>query len=52
MGRIALDCDTLVVAADDLRIMTYTAEPNTPDAARLHLALVIRTQTLTEQNAD
>jgi MmyB-like transcription regulator ligand binding domain len=27
VGHIALDCDTLVVAADDLRIMIYTAEP-------------------------
>jgi MmyB-like transcription regulator ligand binding domain/Helix-turn-helix domain len=35
VGHIALDCDTLVVAADDLRIMIYTAEPDTEDAERL-----------------
>ena len=30
VGPIGLDCDTLVVAADDLRIMVYTAEPRHP----------------------
>lgn len=48
VGRIALDCDTLIVAGDDLRIMIYTAEPGTEDADRLALAIVIGTQTLTE----
>ena len=32
VGPITLDCDTLIVAADDLRIMIYTAEPGTEDA--------------------
>jgi hypothetical protein len=41
-----LDCDTLVVAADDLRIMIYTAEPETEDAERLALAVVLGTQSL------
>jgi len=27
VGRIALDCDVLIVAGDDLRITVYTAEP-------------------------
>ena len=49
VGRITLDCDTLVVAADDLRIMVYTAEPGTDDAERLALAVVLGTQTLVEQ---
>jgi hypothetical protein len=44
VGRIALDCDTLIVAADDLRIMIYTAEPETEDAERLALAIVLGTQ--------
>lgn len=48
VGPITLDCDTLVVAADDLRIMIYTAEPGTADAERLDLALVVGTQSLTE----
>jgi transcriptional regulator with XRE-family HTH domain len=46
VGRITLDCDTLIVAADDLRIMIYTAEPATEDAERLALAIVVGTQSL------
>jgi len=48
VGRITLDCDTLIVAADELRIMVYTAEPGTEDAERLALAVVLGTQTLVE----
>jgi hypothetical protein len=46
VGRITLDCDTLIVAADDLRITIYTAEPETEDAERLALAIVLGTQSL------
>ncbi|MEY9862009.1 transcriptional regulator with XRE-family HTH domain [Catenulispora sp. GAS73] len=48
VGRIALDCDTLIVAGDDLRVMAYTAEPGTADAERLALAIVVGTQSLVE----
>jgi transcriptional regulator with XRE-family HTH domain len=48
VGPIAVDCDTLVVAADDLRIMVYTAEPGTVDADRLELAIVLGTQALAD----
>lgn len=48
VGRITLDCDTLLVATDDLRITVYTAEPGTDDADRLALALVLGTQALVE----
>lgn len=48
VGRIAVDCDTLVVAGDNLRIMAYTAEPGTEDADRLELAIVLGTQSLVE----
>jgi hypothetical protein len=48
VGRITLDCDTLVVAGDDLRIMIYTAEPETDDAERLSLATVLGTQALVD----
>jgi transcriptional regulator with XRE-family HTH domain len=48
-GLIALDCDTLIVAGDDLRIMVYTAEPGTEDAERLALAVVLGTQALIDQ---
>ncbi|WP_250037542.1 helix-turn-helix transcriptional regulator [Paractinoplanes maris] len=47
VGRLTLDCDTLVVAGDDLRIGVYTAEPGTEDADRLALAIVLGTQSLT-----
>jgi transcriptional regulator with XRE-family HTH domain len=46
VGHITLDCDTLVVAANNLRIMIYTAEPGTEDAERLSLAIVLGTQSL------
>jgi transcriptional regulator with XRE-family HTH domain len=48
VGRITLDCDTLFVATDDVRIVVYTAEPGTEDADRLALAIVLGTQTLVE----
>lgn len=46
VGRIALDCDVLLVATDDVRIMLYSAVPGTDDAARLALATVLGTQEL------
>ncbi len=46
VGPIVVDCDTLVVAGDDLRIMVYTAEPGSDDAERLALAIVLGTQSL------
>jgi len=51
VGHITLDCDTLIVAADDLRIMIYTAEPDTEDADRLALAIVLGTQSLVDDAA-
>ncbi|NGX10407.1 helix-turn-helix domain-containing protein [Mycobacteroides franklinii] len=48
VGHITLDCDVLIVASDDLRIMMYTAEPGTEDAERLALAIVLGTQSLVE----
>jgi hypothetical protein len=44
VGLITLDCDTLIVAGNDLRITVYTAEPGTQDAERLALAIVLGTQ--------
>lgn len=48
VGLIGLDCDTLTVAQDDLRIMVYTAEPGSEDADRLALAIVLGTQSLVD----
>ncbi|GAB3597102.1 helix-turn-helix transcriptional regulator [Microbacterium tumbae] len=50
-GRIALDCDTLIVAEEDLRIMIYSAEPGSEDAERLSLAIVLGTQTVVDETA-
>lgn len=48
VGRLTLDCDTLIVASDDLRITVYTAEPGTEDAERLALAVVLGIQALVD----
>jgi transcriptional regulator with XRE-family HTH domain len=48
VGHITLDCDLLLVAGDDLRIMIYTAEPDTEDAERLALAVVLGTQSMVD----
>ena len=48
VGPIELDCDALIVAADDLRILVYTAEPGTEDAERRALAVVLGTQALVD----
>jgi transcriptional regulator with XRE-family HTH domain len=48
VGPIELDCDALLVAGDDLRIIVYTAEPETEDAERLALAVVLGTQALVD----
>lgn len=47
-GPVSLYCDIHTVADSDLRIMTYTAEPNTEDADHLKLLTVIGTQSLVE----
>lgn len=44
VGRIAVDCDALVITGDDLRLLVYSAEPGTEDAERLALAVVLGTQ--------
>ncbi|MFJ4922857.1 helix-turn-helix transcriptional regulator [Streptomyces sp. NPDC088725] len=46
VGPLTLDCDVLSVRGSDLRIMIYTAEPDTQDAERLALLAVLGTQTL------
>lgn len=48
VGPVTLDCDVLGVAGSDLRIMVYTAEPDTADAERLALLTVLGTQELVE----
>ncbi|WP_016907465.1 helix-turn-helix transcriptional regulator [Streptomyces xiaopingdaonensis] len=46
VGTLTLDCDVLHVAGNHLRIMAYTARPDTEDAERLALLTVVGTQSL------
>ena len=46
VGLLTLDCDVLTVSGSDLRIVTYTAAPGSPDADALALLAVLGTQTL------
>ncbi|WP_051877068.1 hypothetical protein [Streptomyces natalensis] len=46
VGALTLDCDLLSVAGSELRILVYTAEPDTEDAERLALLTEIGTQAL------
>ena len=46
IGPIALDCDVLMAPGSDLRVVVYTAEPGTTDAARLDLLRVAGLQSL------
>ena len=47
VGWLTLDCDVLTVHGSDLQIVVFTAEPGTPDAEALALAVVIGLQDLT-----
>ncbi|TQF69327.1 helix-turn-helix domain-containing protein [Rhodococcus spelaei] len=48
VGPLTLDCDVFSVEGSDLRILVYTAEPDTEDAERLALLGVLGTQALAE----
>jgi transcriptional regulator with XRE-family HTH domain len=43
-GRMTLDCDVLSVHGSDLQIVVFTAEPGTPDADALAMAVVVGLQ--------
>lgn len=47
VGWLTLDCDVLTVHGSDLQIVVFTAEPGSPDAEALALAVVIGLQELT-----
>jgi hypothetical protein len=44
VGRMTLDCDVLTVHGSDLQIVVFTAEPGTPDADALAMAVVVGLQ--------
>ncbi len=46
VGPITFDCDVLTAPGTDLRIVLYTATPNSEDASRLGLLRVHGTQAL------
>lgn len=48
IGTLTLDCDVLIAPGSDLRIVTYTAAPNSEAADKLKLLVVIGTQAMTE----
>ncbi len=45
-GRMTIDCDVLEVRGTDLQIVVFTAEPGTPDADALAMAVVVGLQDL------
>ncbi|MEV2243645.1 helix-turn-helix transcriptional regulator [Streptomyces sp. NPDC049970] len=47
IGTITLDCDVLVAAGSDLRVVAYTAAPGSEASERLRLLDVIGTQAVT-----
>ncbi|PUA82133.1 transcriptional regulator [Nocardioides currus] len=47
VGWMTLDCDVLTVHGSDLQIVVFTAEPGTPDADALAMAVVVGLQELT-----
>ncbi len=47
VGPITIDCDVLTVPGSDLRIVVYTAAPDSDDASKLELLRVSGTQALT-----
>lgn len=46
VGLLTLDCDVLTVQGADLRVIAYSAEPGTGDAAKLALLRVIGLQAM------
>jgi transcriptional regulator with XRE-family HTH domain len=48
VGAITLDCDVMTVTGDDLRIVVYTAEPGSVDAANLELVAIAGLQQLVD----
>ncbi|MGH3444193.1 MAG: transcriptional regulator, partial [Nocardioidaceae bacterium] len=41
VGRMTVDCDVLSVHGSDLQIVAFSAEPGTPDADALSMAIMM-----------
>lgn len=48
VGRMTVDCDVLTVRGSDLQIVVFSAEPGTPDADALAMAVVLGLQEMTQ----
>jgi hypothetical protein len=46
VGHVTLDCDVLTAHGTDLRLVIYTAEPGSRDAATLDLVGVLGLQAM------
>ncbi|MDO9456622.1 helix-turn-helix transcriptional regulator [Nocardioides sp.] len=44
VGRMTVDCDVLSVHSSDLQIVVFSAEPGTPDADALSMAVIVGLQ--------
>jgi transcriptional regulator with XRE-family HTH domain len=49
IGPIQLDCDVLSIHGSDLRVIIFTAPPDSPASQSLQLLTVLGTETLTER---
>lgn len=47
VGTLTLDCDTLTVPGNDLKVVAYTARTDTPDADKLDLIRVTAIRAIT-----
>jgi hypothetical protein len=50
VGRLTVDCDVLSVHGSDLHLVVFSAEPGTPDADALAMAVVIGLQEMSGQS--
>jgi hypothetical protein len=52
LGRMVLDCDSLLLPDVDQRLIVYSAAPGTPEADALALLRVVGLQDMTEPAPD
>lgn len=51
VGRMTVDCDVLQVRGSDLQLVVFSAEPGSPDADALALAIVVGTENMLSETA-
>jgi hypothetical protein len=50
VGRMTVDCDVLSVHGSDLQIVVFSAEPGTPDADALSMAIIVGLQDMSVEH--